>query len=140
MSVPQDEPSTPEGAVLPWAQPGARPLVRFEGVRKRYGEVAAVDGVTLDIFEREFFALLGPSGCGKTTLLRLLAGFETPDDGRILLDGEDIARVPPHRSYLGSQCRIESSLPSFTTMSLASRTSGTSPCSKRPKRARPRIA
>ncbi len=72
--------------------------MRFEGVRKRYGgEVAAVDGVTLDIFEREFFALLGPSGCGKTTLLRMLAGFETPDDGRILLDGEDIARVPPHR-------------------------------------------
>ena len=53
--------------------------------------------MTLDIFEREFFALLGPSGCGKTTLLRMLAGFETPDDGRILLDGEDIARVPPHR-------------------------------------------
>jgi putrescine transport system ATP-binding protein len=53
--------------------------------------------VSLDIFPGEFFALLGPSGCGKTTLLRLLAGFETPDEGRILLDGEDIAPVPPHR-------------------------------------------
>jgi putrescine transport system ATP-binding protein len=97
MSVAQDEPGTPEAAAPPWAQPGVRPLLRFEGVRKRFGEVAAVDGVTLDIFEREFFALLGPSGCGKTTLLRLLAGFETLDDGRILLDGEDIAHVPPHR-------------------------------------------
>jgi putrescine transport system ATP-binding protein len=97
MAVAQDEPSMPQRAAPPWAQAGARPLVRFEGVRKSFGGIAAVDGVTLDIFEREFFALLGPSGCGKTTLLRLLAGFETPDDGRILLGGEDIARVPPHR-------------------------------------------
>src|SRR5215207_5741032 len=97
MSVAQDKPSTPEGVLPPWAQPGARPLLRFEDVCKRFGGVVAVDSVTLDIFEREFFALLGPSGCGKTTLLRLLAGFETPDEGRILLDGEDIARVPPHR-------------------------------------------
>jgi putrescine transport system ATP-binding protein len=96
MAVAQDEPK-PERAAPPWAQAGARPLVRFEGVRKSFGGIAAVDGVTLDIFEREFFALLGPSGCGKTTLLRLLAGFETPDEGRILLGGEDIARVPPHR-------------------------------------------
>ena len=71
--------------------------VRFEGVSKRFSGVAAVDRVSLDIFAGEFFALLGPSGCGKTTLLRLLAGFETPDAGRILLDGEDIAPVPPHR-------------------------------------------
>ena len=97
MSVAQNEPSTPQGAAPPWARPGARPLVRFEGVSKRFGDVTAVDGVSLDIFEREFFALLGPSGCGKTTLLRMLAGFEAPDEGRILLDGEDLARVPPHR-------------------------------------------
>src|SRR5882762_7121962 len=81
----------------PWTDPAARPLVRFEGVSKRFSGVAAVDGVSLDIFEGEFFALLGPSGCGKTTLLRLLAGFETPDAGRILLDGHDIAPVPPYR-------------------------------------------
>jgi len=85
------------GHCAPWAEPGARPLVRFEAVSKRYSGVAAVDAVSLDIFQGEFFALLGPSGCGKTTLLRMLAGFETPDAGRILLDGADLAGVPPHR-------------------------------------------
>ncbi len=75
----------------------AGPLVRFENVSRRFGAVAAVDGLSLDIQPREFFALLGPSGCGKTTLLRLLAGFERPDAGRILLDGRDIAAMPPHR-------------------------------------------
>jgi len=81
----------------PWADPAARPLVRFEQVTKRFGPVAAVDGLSLDIYEGEFFALLGPSGCGKTTLLRMLAGFETPDQGRILLRDDDIGRVPPYR-------------------------------------------
>ncbi|MFN3659027.1 MAG: ABC transporter ATP-binding protein [Pseudolabrys sp.] len=76
---------------------GKRALVRFEAVVKRFGALAAVDGVSLDIGLGEFFALLGPSGCGKTTLLRMLAGFETPSEGRILLDGEDITSVPPHR-------------------------------------------
>src|SRR5829696_9235829 len=71
-------------------------LVTFEQVTKRFGDFTAVDGLTLEIFEREFFALLGPSGCGKTTLMRLLAGFETPDAGRILLEGQDIAALPPH--------------------------------------------
>jgi putrescine transport system ATP-binding protein len=71
--------------------------VRFDAVSKRFSGVAAVERVSLDIFPGEFFALLGPSGCGKTTLLRMLAGFEVPDAGRILLDGEDIARVPPYR-------------------------------------------
>ena len=80
----------------PWEDPGARPLVRFENVVKRFGAETAVAGVTLDIYEREFFALLGPSGCGKTTLMRLLAGFEAADEGRILLAGEDIAGLPPH--------------------------------------------
>jgi putrescine transport system ATP-binding protein len=82
------------------AQPrgaAARPLVRFEAVSKRFGDIIAVARLSLDIGEGEFFALLGPSGCGKTTLLRMLAGFERPSEGRILLDGEDIADVPPHR-------------------------------------------
>ena len=64
---------------------------------KRFGTLTAVDGVSLSIRENEFFALLGPSGCGKTTLLRMLAGFETPNGGRILLDGADVSRVPPNR-------------------------------------------
>jgi spermidine/putrescine transport system ATP-binding protein len=71
-------------------------LVRLEGVRKRYGEVVALDGVDLEIRRGEFFSLLGPSGCGKTTLLRLLAGFETPDAGRVLIGGKDMAGVPPY--------------------------------------------
>ena len=75
----------------------ARPLVRFEAVTKRFAGFTAIDRLSLDIHEGEFFALLGPSGCGKTTLLRMLAGFETPDEGRILLDGEDISGVPPYR-------------------------------------------
>ncbi|HEY7843001.1 MAG TPA: ABC transporter ATP-binding protein [Bradyrhizobium sp.] len=74
----------------------AMPLLRIEGVAKKFGGFRAVDGVSLDIAAGEFFALLGPSGCGKTTLLRMLAGFETPDEGRILLDGKDIAQVLPH--------------------------------------------
>jgi putrescine transport system ATP-binding protein len=73
------------------------PLLRFDAVVKKFGAVRAVDGVSLDIRAGEFFALLGPSGCGKTTLLRMLAGFETPDEGRILLDGTDIAQVLPHQ-------------------------------------------
>jgi putrescine transport system ATP-binding protein len=72
-------------------------LVRFEGVAKSFGAVTAVNAFSLDINRGEFFALLGPSGCGKTTLLRMLAGFEVPSTGRILLDGEDIVAVPPHR-------------------------------------------
>src|SRR5262245_45217547 len=72
-------------------------LIRFEAVSKRFGAVAAVEKLTLDIAQGEFFALLGPSGCGKTTLLRMLAGFETPSEGRIFLGGEDIVAVPPHR-------------------------------------------
>ena len=65
------------------------PMLRFENVVKRFGGFTAVDGVSLDIGRGEFFALLGPSGCGKTTLLRMVAGFETPDSGRLLLDGND---------------------------------------------------
>jgi putrescine transport system ATP-binding protein len=81
----------------PWEDPHARPLVRFEGVSKRFGETVAADDVSVSIYEREFFALLGPSGCGKTTLMRMLAGFEHPDAGRILLADRDVGNDPPHR-------------------------------------------
>jgi spermidine/putrescine ABC transporter ATP-binding subunit len=74
-----------------------RPIITFENVTKRYGKVVAVDNVSLNIDEGEFFALLGPSGCGKTTLLRMVAGLETPDEGRILIDGKDVTSTPPNR-------------------------------------------
>jgi putrescine transport system ATP-binding protein len=81
----------------PWTDSAARPLLRIEAVSKRFGSFAAVDRLSLDIYQGEFFALLGPSGCGKTTLLRMIAGFETPSDGSILLDGVDLVPVPPYR-------------------------------------------
>jgi putrescine transport system ATP-binding protein len=81
----------------PWADRSLKPLLRIEGVGKRFGGHAAVDNLSLDIYQGEFFALLGPSGCGKTTLLRLIAGFERPDAGHILLEGVDLGPVPPHR-------------------------------------------
>jgi len=81
----------------PWLEADAEPLIRFENVTKRYGDFTAIDNLTLDIYEREFFALLGPSGCGKTTMMRLLAGFETPTEGRITIAGEDMSEVPPNR-------------------------------------------
>ena len=71
--------------------------IALERVTKRFGRVAAVDDVALTIGEGEFFSLLGPSGCGKTTTLRMIAGFETPDEGRILLQGEDVTNVLANR-------------------------------------------
>jgi putrescine transport system ATP-binding protein len=93
--------ANPEPAAEPAPPPEPRPdpqppILRIENVVKAFGTFRAVDGVSLDIRAGEFFALLGPSGCGKTTLLRMLAGFESPDEGRILLSGEDIAPVLPH--------------------------------------------
>ncbi|MCV2887684.1 ABC transporter ATP-binding protein [Ruegeria aquimaris] len=81
----------------PWDDPDAKPLIRFKNVTKRFGEFTAIDNLTLDIYEREFFALLGPSGCGKTTMMRMLAGFESPTEGVIELAGQDIAPVPPNK-------------------------------------------
>ncbi|MFC4169742.1 ABC transporter ATP-binding protein [Teichococcus aestuarii] len=82
----------------------AEPLVRFEGVRKAYGAAAsgyAVQRLDLEVEKGELLTLLGPSGSGKTTTLMLLAGFEMPSEGRILLGGRDIARLPPHRRGIG---------------------------------------
>ncbi|HVY03060.1 MAG TPA: ABC transporter ATP-binding protein [Caulobacterales bacterium] len=89
-----------EAAIAPNApapRGAGKPIITIEGVTKRFGKTIAVDAVTLSIHEGEFFALLGPSGCGKTTLLRMLAGFETPTEGRILIDGQDVSNVPPNR-------------------------------------------
>jgi spermidine/putrescine ABC transporter ATP-binding subunit len=81
----------------PWNDPQAKPFIRFENVTKRFGDFTAVSNLTLDIYEREFFSLLGPSGCGKTTLMRMLAGFEEPTEGHILLQGRDISGTPPYK-------------------------------------------
>jgi len=82
----------------PLAKPAPRkPIISFENITKRYGKVVAVDSGSLTIEEGEFFSLLGPSGCGKTTLLRKLAGFEVPTEGRILIDGQDVSQIPPNK-------------------------------------------
>ena len=72
-------------------------LLEIQNVTRRFGDFTAVDGVSIDIEAGEFFTLLGPSGCGKTTLLRMIAGFDLPDGGRILLNGEDLADRPPEQ-------------------------------------------
>ncbi len=79
-----------------WSAPEEEPIVRIEKVTKRFGDVYAVDDISLDIHRGEFFSLLGASGCGKTTLLRMLAGFETPTAGRIIIDGQDMTSVAPY--------------------------------------------
>jgi spermidine/putrescine transport system ATP-binding protein len=73
------------------------PFLEFRHVSKQFGAFSAVEGVSLEVVKGEIFSLLGPSGCGKTTLLRMLAGFESPTGGRIVLNGEDITDLPPNR-------------------------------------------
>ena len=80
----------------PWNDSTQKPLIQFQNVTKRFGDFTAIDDLNLNIYEKEFFALLGPSGCGKTTLMRMLAGFETPSEGKIHLAGSDIANTPPN--------------------------------------------
>src|SRR6267142_2708359 len=91
MTVSQPETRDTDAAPAP-----APPDVRLAGLRKSFGSVVAVDGVDLDVAPGEFFTLLGPSGSGKTTTLRLIAGFERPDAGRVELAGRDVTSVPPH--------------------------------------------
>jgi ABC-type Fe3+/spermidine/putrescine transport system ATPase subunit len=74
-------------------QQSERTGIALSGVSKRFGGVDAVNNVTIEIAEGEFFSMLGPSGCGKTTTLRMIAGFETPDAGRIVLQGTDVTSV-----------------------------------------------
>jgi putrescine transport system ATP-binding protein len=82
--------------IPPWQDPSAKPFVRVQNVTKTFGSVYAVDDVSVDIYQGEFFSLLGGSGCGKSTLLRMLAGLETPSSGKILIDGVDVTDSPPY--------------------------------------------
>ncbi len=81
----------------PWENPEHPPFIEFRDVTKKFGDFTAVNNLSLKIYEREFFALLGGSGCGKTTLMRMLAGFETPTSGQIFLEGQNLAGIPPYR-------------------------------------------
>ena len=80
----------------PWMDPDAQPFIRVQSVSKHFGAFTAVDSVDLEVYKGELFSLLGGSGCGKTTLLRMLAGFETPSTGTIYIDGADMTNVPPY--------------------------------------------
>lgn len=82
---------------VPWDDPNQKPLIQFQNVTKKFGTFTAIDDLSLDIYEREFFALLGPSGCGKTTMMRMLAGFETPTSGSIRLSGQDLGQTAPNK-------------------------------------------
>ena len=79
-----------------WENLTAKPFIRIDNVTKKFGDFTAVNNVSLDIFKGELFALLGGSGCGKTTLLRMLAGFESPTEGRVFIDGQDMTDIPPY--------------------------------------------
>jgi putrescine transport system ATP-binding protein len=80
----------------PWLDPKAEPFIHLQGISKKFGDFVAVEDVDLKIYKGELFCLLGGSGCGKTTLLRIMAGFEQPTSGRVLLDGVDMTDVPPY--------------------------------------------
>jgi ABC-type Fe3+/spermidine/putrescine transport system ATPase subunit len=91
-------------------------MIEIDRVSKRFGALTAVDDVSLEIGAGEFFALLGPSGCGKTTLLRMLAGFETPDDGALRLDGADLVGVKPHRRPVNMMFQSYALFPHMTVL------------------------
>ncbi|WP_375174214.1 ABC transporter ATP-binding protein [Pseudooceanicola sp.] len=104
----------PQTVFAPWDDPTQKPLIQFKGVTKRFGDFTAIDSIDLDIYTREFFALLGPSGCGKTTLMRMLAGFETPTEGSILLSGQDIGPVPPNQRAVNMMFQSYALFPHLT--------------------------
>ncbi|MGQ3212090.1 ABC transporter ATP-binding protein [Shinella sp.] len=101
----------------PWTDPDAKPYITFRNVTKKFGDFTAVDDLTLNIYHREFFALLGASGCGKSTLLRMLAGFERPTSGEIILDGQDIAGIPPYKRPVNMMFQSYALFPHMTVES-----------------------
>lgn len=102
------------GAFEPWNDPLAKPLIKFDGVTKRYGSFTAIDNIDLNIYEREFFALLGPSGCGKTTLMRMLGGFETATEGIIYIDDQDVGPIPPNKRAVNMMFQSYALFPHLT--------------------------
>ena len=98
----------------PWDDASIKPLIEYDNIVKRFGDFTAVDGVSLNIYEREFFALLGPSGCGKTTLMRMLAGFEKPTSGEVRLGGENIAELPPYQRSVNMMFQSYALFPHMT--------------------------
>jgi putrescine transport system ATP-binding protein len=104
-------------ASRPWLDPAAIPQIVIEGVTKSYGSNTAVDAVSLSIYKGEMFALVGASGCGKTTLLRMLAGFDEPTQGRICIDGVDMRGVPPHERPVNMMFQSYALFPHMTVES-----------------------
>ncbi|PCI88411.1 MAG: polyamine ABC transporter ATP-binding protein [Hyphomicrobiales bacterium] len=98
----------------PWNEVGKKPLIEFRGVSKKFGALTAIDNVSFNIYEREFFALLGPSGCGKTTLMRMLGGFETPSQGQIFIDGKDISTIPANQRSVNMMFQSYALFPHLT--------------------------
>ncbi|MCJ7874203.1 ABC transporter ATP-binding protein [Marinovum sp. 2_MG-2023] len=103
-----------ESVFAPWNDPDEKPLIQFRNVTKRFGDFTAIDNLTQDIYAKEFFALLGPSGCGKTTMMRMLAGFETPTDGQILIAGQDVANIPPNKRAVNMMFQSYALFPHLT--------------------------
>jgi putrescine transport system ATP-binding protein len=98
----------------PWDDPAQKPFVQITGLSKRFGETTAVDEVSLDVYKGELFAILGGSGSGKTTLLRMLAGFEQPDAGHIVIDGVDMTLIPPYARPLNMMFQSYALFPHMT--------------------------
>ena len=90
------------------------PYLELRNVTKRFGPVVALDDVTFELEQGEFFSMLGPSGCGKTTALRIVAGFESPDEGAVLVDGKDLTSTPPNRRDMGMVFQAYSLFPNMT--------------------------
>ena len=101
MSTPAERPPSALSPNAPIAAGGRDVAVQLDGVTKRFGKTTALDGITLNVHRGEFMTLLGPSGCGKTTLLNLVAGFLAPDQGEIVIDGQEITDLPTYRREIG---------------------------------------
>ena len=106
----------PTQLLTPPASAESTPDVELIAVTKRFGQTAAVDGIALDVRPGEFLSLLGPSGCGKTTTLRLIAGFERPDEGEVRIGGSDVSRVPPYRRDVNTVFQSYALFPHLTVL------------------------